>query len=226
MGVLLFDSIDSPHRELAGDYPELFTSLLDSDELSVEFFDGRADTLPDPSRCDGWLLPGSRTSVYGTEPWLPAVRRWTSVLLQREQPLAGVCFGHQLIAQAMGAPVGPADAGWNIGAIRYEITDQDARIDANTFTLIASHKDQVLEVPDGATVVASTDRCPIAAYRVGDHVMSVQAHPEFVPDLAASLYDSRRTQIGDAEVDAALGTLDVPLDRELIGAWLTAPLRR
>ncbi len=126
----------------------------------------------------------------------------------------------------MGAPVGPADAGWNIGAIRYEVTGEDAQLGTDGFTLIASHKDQVLDVPDGAVVVASSDRCPVAAYRVGDHVRCVQAHPEFVPHLAASLYNSRRGQIGDTEVDAALETLGTPLDRKRIGDWLTAPLRQ
>lgn len=224
VGILLFDSIDQPHRAVAGDYPDLFTSLLANVDVDVEFFDGRADSLPSATACDGWLLPGSRTSVYGSEPWLPAVRSWTSSVLDVGQPLVGVCFGHQLIAQVMGAPVAPADVGWNIGAVGYEVAGDVPGLETDTFHLLASHKDQVSELPEGATLTARSPRCPIAAFTVGDHVRCVQAHPEFVPSLAASLYGSRRERIGDDVVDAALATLETPLDRQLVADWLLAPI--
>ena len=228
VGVLVLDSIDEPHRSIAGDYPELFERLLSEDDLEVICFDGRAPELPDPASCNGWLIPGSRTSVYGDDEWLPALRSWTSTAIESRLPLAGVCFGHQLVAQVLGSRVGPADVGWNIGAITYEVKGEtpSAPLGVERFTLLASHQDQVAELPAGATLIASAPTCPIAAYAVDDVVLCVQAHPEFVAPLARSLYESRIDRIGAEPVARAVASLDTSLDRALIGRWLMTAARR
>jgi len=89
-------------------------------------------------------------------------------------------------------------------------------------TLIASHEDQVLEVPDGAELLARTDGCPIAGLTVGDRAWTIQPHPEFVPALADDLLGRRVELIGASEVAAARTTLDRPLDRTVIADWIRA----
>lgn len=227
VGVLLIDSIDEPHRSIAGDYDHLFTELLAFDDVDVVLYDGWAE-LPDHGDCDGWLIPGSRSSVDDDEPWIRPLERWTLEALDRRVPLAGVCFGHQLIARVTGAPVGRAVTGWNIGAIDYEVRSSPAWIDRSPdrFRLLASHQDQVFELPAGASLFASAASCPIAGYTIDDTVLCVQGHPEFVPDLAASLYRARADRIDQESIDRAIETLDRPLDGELVAGWLVASARR
>ncbi len=227
VGLLLLDSLDEPHRSIAGDYDRLFTDLLAADDVDLVMFDGSAE-LPDHGVCDGWVIPGSRRSVYDDEPWISELERWTIEALDHAVPLAGVCFGHQLIARVLGAPVGKSDAGWSIGAIDYEVQSQPSWVDVmpERYRLLASHQDHVFELPPGATLLASAHRCPIAGYTIDDTVLCVQAHPEFVPDLAASLYRSRVDRIGHDQIGDALGTLDRPLDRSLVGGWLLDTVRR
>lgn len=227
VGVLLIDSIDEPHRSIAGDYDRLYTDLLTFDDVEVVLFDGAAE-LPDHGDCDGWVIPGSRCSVDDDEPWIPSLESWASEALDRSVPLAGVCFGHQLIARVTGAPVGRALSGWTIGAIDYEVCHRPAWIDGlpDRFRLLASHQDQVFELPAGASLFATAESCPIAGYTIDDTVLCVQGHPEFVPELAASLYRSRVGRIDQVAIDRAIETLDRPLDRDLVAGWLVASARR
>lgn len=225
VGLFLLDSIDEPHRSIAGDYDRLFTELFTpqlGDRAELTLYDARGDDLPDHGDCDGWIIPGSRQSVYDDDPWIARLGAWTAEALDRRVPLAGICFGHQLIAQVMGAPVDRFEGGWNIGAIDYRVHDQPARVDPvpEEFRLIASHQDQVLELPDGAELFASSARCAVAGYTVEDRVLCVQGHPEFEAPLAASLYRSRVERIGQAPVEAALATLDRSLDRHPVARWL------
>lgn len=232
LGLLLLDSIDEPHRSIAGDYDTLFTKVFAAAGAEIVLHDGTADRLPDHDQCQGWIIPGSRESVYDRSiPWVPALVEWTAEALTTGVPLAGVCFGHQVVALALGAEVAKAQVGWNIGAVRYEVVDQPGWLTEplpDQFRLIASHQDQVMELPDGAELLAHSERCPIGAYTVGDRVLCVQGHPEFVPDLAASLY-RHRAEIGRIptdEVAAALPTLSHPLDRVAAARWLAATAAR
>ena len=228
LGVMLLDSIDEPHRSIAGDYDALFHNVLDRPDVEISFVDGRADELPDHAEQDGWVIPGSRRSVYDDDPWIGRLEQWTAEALDRRTPIAGVCFGHQMVGRVMGAPVEKYEGGWNIGAIDYEVTAQPGWVSEmpERYRLIASHQDQVLELPAGAELVATSERCAVAAYTVDDHVLCVQGHPEFVPDLAGSLYRSRVERIGAEPVEAALTTLDRNLHRFEVADWLIETVRQ
>ncbi len=226
IGVLLLDSIDEPHRSIDGDYDLLFGTVLDRANTVITCIDGRADELPDHASHDGWVIPGSRQSVYDDDAWIGRLESWTAEALDRRTPLAGVCFGHQMIGRIMGAPVEKFSGGWNIGAIDYEVRAQPAWVPdmPERYRLIASHQDQVLELPAGAELFASSERCKVAGYTVDDHVLCVQGHPEFGPELAGSLYRSRIERIGAEPVSDALATLDRTLDRHTVADWLIATI--
>ncbi len=228
VGVLLIDAIDPDKRSIAGNYRELFAAILDRPGVELRFFDGRNGPLPDHGECDGWVIPGSRNSVYDDLPWIDALQTWTARALDLRTPLAGVCFGHQLIGQVLGATVSKSDLGWNIGAIDYEVHAQPVGLDPvpERYRIIASHQDQLEHLPDGATLFASSERCAVAGYTVDDHVLCVQAHPEWVPELAAVLYNSRVARIGATEVETAIDTLDQPLDGQLVADWMLTTIAR
>jgi GMP synthase-like glutamine amidotransferase len=88
--------------------------------------------------------------------------------------------------------------------------------------LIASHQDQVVELPDGAELVARTDHCPIAAFTLGAQALAIQPHPEFTTDLSGEIARLRRDRMGSAITDAALASLAEPLDRDLVASWISA----
>ena len=120
-----------------------------------------------------------------------------------------------------------ATVGWGIGARSFDVRTPAPWMDGAppAVTLLMSHQDQVIELPPDAELLAGADYCPVGAYRVGDHVFGVQGHPEFVPDLLAFLVQKRRSRIGDAAVDEALGTLHRPLDSHRVAGWAAAFLQ-
>jgi GMP synthase-like glutamine amidotransferase len=151
---------------------------------------------------DAVLLTGSRADSFSDEPWVQALRACVADLLRQRKPLLGICFGHQLIALCMGAEVGRAPQGWGMGRMTYdwcgpEPLKSEPAGSAPTLSLLASHQDQVLTLPTGATLLARSDFCPVAAYRVDDHVLCVQPHPEFVEDYSAYLLEKRRALVGE-----------------------------
>ncbi|MBM36777.1 MAG: hypothetical protein CL460_06380 [Acidimicrobiaceae bacterium] len=221
LGLLVLDSIDNPHRSIAGDYEQLFRDIFEKVGAEIIPFDARHDALPAHDECTGWVIPGSRQSVSDDDSWISELRAWISTALGNGTPLAGVCFGHQLIAAEMGAEVGRASGGWNIGVIDYEVTSSRSWLETpDRYSLLASHQDQVLTLPREAELLATAPTCPVGAYTVSNNVMCIQGHIEFVPELAASLYRSRIERIGSSAVDAALGSLDRPLDRAEVARWL------
>ena len=143
---------------------------------------------------DAVLLTGSKADSFSDEPWVRTLRERTSELLKQRKKLLGICFGHQLIAHCLGADVGRATSGWGMGRMSYEWLGatplKPASADA-TLNLLASHQDQVKSLPDGATLLARSEFCPIAAYSVADHVFCIQPHPEFVEDYSAWILAKR-----------------------------------
>ena len=159
---------------------------------------------------DAVLLTGSRADSFSDEPWVRTLRAHVSALLQQRKTLLGICFGHQLIAHCLGAQVGRAPQGWGMGRMQYDWVGplplrQD--VGASTLALLASHQDQVLTLPAGATLVARSEFCPVAAYAIDDHVFCVQPHPEFVEAYSDYLLEKRRDAVGPARYAAARADL-------------------
>jgi len=148
---------------------------------------------------DAVLLTGSRADAFSQEPWVLVLRQKVEALLQSKKKLIGVCFGHQLIALCLGAKVGRAAQGWGAGRMTYQwLAPGFAQTgERQQIALLASHQDQVAELPPGATLLATSDFCPVAAFAVQDQVFCVQAHPEFVEDYSAYLLNKRRAALGE-----------------------------
>jgi GMP synthase-like glutamine amidotransferase len=225
VGLLVVGHVDEASRSVAGDYPELFGALLAARGVELVEYDVGAGHLPDStSECDGWLCSPSRNSVYDDLPWIADAEALLREVIASERPYVGICFGHQLLARALGATVERYPAGWQVGAQTYELVQRPwwMHPPLTRATLIASHQDQVMTLPDGAELLARAvnGECALAGFTVGTRAWTLQAHPEFVVPLADHLLARRVELIGADKVAAARASLATPLDRLIVGAWI------
>jgi GMP synthase-like glutamine amidotransferase len=176
---------------------------------------------------DAVLLTGSRSDSFSDEPWVVELRRVVTGLLQQGKKMVGVCFGHQLIALCLGAPVGRAPQGWGVGRMTYDWHRPDLphSEDRTHISLLASHQDQVFALPPGATLVASNEFCPVASFTVGNEVFCIQPHPEFSEDVSAYLLDKRRGLLGEDMYTASRQSLVHGHEGEHIGRMVVAFLQ-
>ena len=230
IGILKTDSVLPDLAARFGEYPDMFAALLHREDPDLVFatWDIVGGEIPsDPGECDAWLITGSRHSVYEDHPWIPPLEEFVRSVHATGGKLIGVCFGHQLVARALGGKTGKADAGWTIGVQPQEIlepfswaVDQPRELD-----LIHSHQDQVLRLPEGARQVGRSPTCPNAMFQVGENIMTVQGHPEFSPEYARALYPRRREVFGDELCENAVASLDTGHDAALMARWMVAFLR-
>lgn len=190
------DVLDPAAVPVWGSYAAMFERLLRAAGFvgEVQAFSARQGQYPASfDAFDAVLLTGSRADAFSPDPWVAELRWRVSALLAQQKTLIGVCFGHQLIAHCLGAPVARAPQGWAMGRTAYTWHAPDWWGDGATqLQLLASHQDQVLALPEGAHLLASNAHCPVAAYAVGEQVLCIQPHPEFEPEYSAFLLDKRR----------------------------------
>lgn len=214
VGVLECDHVDGRYRSICGDYLDMFAALLDLDLVPYDVVNG---ALPvSVGECDVWLATGSRFSVYDAEPWIARASEFVRDIHAAGSPLVGVCFGHQLLAHALGGRV--EHRGWNVGAI-------DTHLDEQDLVLLYMHHDQVTALPDGARVAGSHPSCDVAAFEVGTS-RGIQAHPEFSPAYIEALLDDRAERIGRETVTRAKVSLARCCDSQLVGAAMREFLAR
>ncbi len=171
IGILQAGHSPDELRDSVGDYGEMFTRLLDGHGFDFQIFSVVDGEFPAGTQdADGWLITGSKHGVYEDHDWIPPLEELIRDIRDAGQPLVGVCFGHQIIAQALGGRVEKFDGGWSIGRTEYNFGNQK-------LALNAWHQDQVVEAPEGAEIVASTDFCANAAMMIGDKILTIQPHP-------------------------------------------------
>ena len=202
-----------------GRYPEMFGRLLGG-EFPYATYDVAADELPaDPAGHDAYLITGSPAGVYEPLPWIEPLKAFLRAA-KGQAKLVGVCFGHQIMAEAFGGHVEKVDKGWGVGLHTYPIVRREAWMDGSAAVSIpASHQDQIVIQPPATEVVASSIFTPYAALAWRDQpAISFQFHPEFSPDFARALIEIRRDRLTDA--DAAIASLDRPNDNARVGTWI------
>ncbi len=186
-----------------GDYNEMFMQLLAGPDISFTTFRVLDDEFPiDETDADAWIVTGSRCGVYDGFAWITRLEDWLRHAIARRAPIAGICFGHQVIAQALGATVEKSEAGWQVGLKTY------SRTDGSLLTLPAWHQDQIISPAAGARLLASAPGCRYAAFDYGSSVRTYQAHPEFTNDYLRGLFDVRGDLLGKDIVEAGLASLD------------------
>ena len=210
IGILLVGRASEDLVDEYGTYAEMLIALINTEELVFEFktFNILDDEFPkDHLECDGWIVTGSPHGVYEDHSWIPTVSQLINNVYEANLPIFGVCFGHQLIAQALGGHVEKSEKGWGLGLHTYQVNNKPDYMSnlSEEVTLNICHQDQVLRPPQGATVYAKSEFCENAGFYIKDKVLTMQAHPEFLVDFTKALLTARRdVTIPKEFVDPAL----------------------
>jgi GMP synthase (glutamine-hydrolysing) len=204
-----------------GDYDRWFARALVGAgvELRVLDLDAGAPLPGGRPDADGVLVTGSPRSVTEHAPWMVRAGTWLRQQADAGVPVLGVCFGHQLLAEAFGGRVARSSRGRELGTVSCELTAA-GRADPlfegipARFEAQATHEDEVAELPPGATILAANGWSRIQAFAVGGCVRGVQFHPELDPATLGALAAARapalaaeaeaRGEDGEARVRAVL----------------------
>jgi GMP synthase-like glutamine amidotransferase len=206
-----------PLADEFGSYPDMFANLL-GPGFEIETFDVVNGELPKPAAHGAYLVTGSPAGVYDPLPWIAPLMDF--IRNAGEAKMIGVCFGHQVMAEALGGEVIKSPKGWGAGLHRYEVVHPEFWTNGERQVAIpASHQDQVVRQPPNTDVVARSDFTPFAALAWKDRpAISFQFHPEFSVGYAKALIEKRFDRVNDPEI--ALASLDAPNDNEVVGGWI------
>jgi GMP synthase (glutamine-hydrolysing) len=206
-------------RAQRGDFEHWIADGLDTHALPLLVVDPRrGDALPDPAEVSGAVVTGSHAMVSHREPWSETTAAWLAQLVARDTPVLGICYGHQLLAHALGGEAGDHPQGAEVGTVTVTLddaaaTDQLLRGLPAQFPAHVVHWQSALRLPEGAVRLAGNDHEPVHAFRAGAHAWGVQFHPEFDADVMRGYIDQLAGDLARAGTDpAALREHVVPTD--------------
>jgi len=202
-----------------------FRDLLDEQEQRFRYrvYMTIAGELPeDLDEQDAYLITGSPLSVLDEHAFLPPLYSFIRACHAARKPLIGACFGHQAIAAALGGTVERATGGWNVGidTTRFEGA-RDYMSPLADLNFYAFHEDQVTQLPPGAERVGTSDKCPNAAFVIGDHILTTQMHPEFNARFMEAVVDECEELLGRPLFEATKVSLQQRNDGPVFGQWMS-----
>ena len=231
VGILNTDTLKTEFDTKYGQYPAMFKNvLLQADpNLQIHSYEVQSGDYPTAlDECDAYLITGSKVSAFDDIPWVNELKIFVRSLHQHQKKLIGICFGHQLIAEALGGKVERSNGGWHVGV-------HGATLKKNTilfgsshqeFNLIYNHQDQVLKIPRESILLASCKNCPVAMLAIDDHILSFQGHVEFDVAYAKDLLEMRRSILGEDRYLKASDSLKEKTENAKVTDWILKFLKK
>ncbi|HMJ92676.1 MAG TPA: type 1 glutamine amidotransferase [Allosphingosinicella sp.] len=224
VGILETGAPPGPLEARFGAYPAMMSAML-GPAFETASYDVAAGSLPAaPDAHTAYLITGSPAGVYEDHTWIPPLTAFLREAKGKAK-LVGICFGHQIMAEAFGGRVEKSDRGWGVGLQSYDVAERAPWMDdVRSFAIPVSHQDQIVEQPPASRVLAANGFSPFGLLAYDDQpAISFQGHPEFDPEFARALIEIRRDRL--PRVDDALASLDRPNDRARVGEWIRRFLR-
>ncbi len=204
------------------DYNQMFVDLLGADSFDYRHWAVLDNEFPDSvNEADAWLITGSRFGAYEPHAWIPPLEQLIRDIYAKGSAMVGICFGHQIIAQALGGKVEKFDGGWSVGRVEYQLDSTVfGEASQTNVPLMAFHQDQVTQAPECATNAGSTSFCENAALVYDSRILTIQPHPEFDASFVAALLEARSAILPKDILHQANQTLGEPLQQDPIALTL------
>ena len=215
IGILQTGHLPDDMRAAFGDYNAMFARLFEGRGFDYAVFNVVDMEFPDSlDAADAWLVTGSKHGVYEDHAFIAPLEQLLRDIRDKGAPLVGICFGHQIIAQAFGGKVEKFEGGWCVGRQSYQIAGKDVHLNA-------WHQDQVITPPEGAVTMGHSDFCAHAALAYGPRILSIQPHPEFDADVIDNLIKMRGPGVvPDPLLDHARSGLEQPTHNQMLADML------
>lgn len=216
LAILMTNTDESPFAQKHPKDGQKFSELLwrVRPDWEFEVFSVKDGMFPASLDFDGLLITGSPASVHDNEPWIATLEDLVRNATAQKIPMFGACFGHQVIARALGADVTYNPQGWVLGKVTTQLTGH------GNIPIYAAHKEQVSTLPVGARIFARTEGCEIAGFAIEDHVLTTQYHPEMTKSFVAALLEAFEDEIGADITQDASKTLGDPTDINALAEWI------
>jgi len=192
INILLCDTFPGLLPPEIPSYASMFRNLFRSVSRSVSFqvYPVMSEVWPAEIHKDEiYLITGCNRSVYENEKWIVDLLEWIRQAASEGVKIVGICFGHQAIAQTLGGRVERYAGGWGVGIRESVVVDEGLKkvFSNGCMRLLYNHHDQVLALPEGASILATSDFCRYEAFRIGNSVLAFQGHPEYTSDYEIHL---------------------------------------
>lgn len=230
LGILQCDDVRSSLQPEFGSYASMFKALFQQvdEDLELNFYlviDGQFPQHVD--ECDAYVCSGSKWGVNDDDFWIRQLEDFIRALYLERKGLVGICFGHQLMAKALGGQVETSPRGWGVGIAHANVLTKRSWMQPkqDKVALVVCHQDQVCKLPLGARVLMANDFCPYSMFQVDSHFLGLQGHPEFTALYSSALMQQRRDIIPANTIATALDSLRYQADDKLMAQWVLAFLR-
>lgn len=225
-----FDSNDSGYQQ---EYSRIFYEFVqkifqdsagENKREIIEYKVAQGQFPKSVSECKIWFITGSPKSVYEDIPWIHRLTAFVQELDSCKIKTVGICFGHQMIAHALGGKVSKSSQGWGVGIRSFEILQHKPWMTASPssqkISLLFSHQDQVETLPPGAELLAQDQFCRYQMMQIGEHIMTMQGHPEFTVSFAKERLIARKDKMSKATFEEAMKSYAEASDFLLIIDWI------
>ncbi len=226
LGIL--NVLDSRESDIdwQGSTAEIYVRFLESVQAPFEYvtYEVAQGQLPESiDACDAYLITGSPTGAYDADPWIKPLAAFIHESYHNHKRLVGICFGHQILADALGGHVEKSEKGKGLGLKTFAINATKPWMSKPTSqcSLYFVHQDQVIDLPPEAELLGGNAFCPNALYTIDNRVLGVQGHPEFTRDLMEKILTAYKEQADPEVLATAVASLNngTP-DNKLMATWI------